>query len=181
MAFQSSGSIPIELCTPNNPGPKNSTMHRIMIWKIEWQMIDRHIWAVIIFSVREYGILNSSYSAGGSVANARAARVSMIKLTQSIWTGVNGDSLITAAPRKAIKIATTLTVSWNCRNFLIQSKMFLPYLMAVMILLKLSSRRIIPAAYFATSVPAIPIANPISAFLRAGASFDPSPVIATTF
>lgn len=37
-----------------------------------------------------------------------------------------------------------------------------------------------PEAYFATSVPAIPIAKPISAFLRAGASFVPSPVIATT-
>lgn len=36
------------------------------------------------------------------------------------------------------------------------------------------------AAYFATSVPAIPIANPISAFFKAGASFVPSPVTATT-
>jgi hypothetical protein len=59
--------------------------------------------------------------------------------------------------------------------------MFLPYLTAVMIELKLSSSRMIPAAYFATYVPAIPIANPISAFLRAGASLVPSPVIATTF
>lgn len=32
----------------------------------------------------------------------------------------------------------------------------------------------------ATSVPAIPMANPTSAFLRAGASFVPSPVTATT-
>lgn len=47
--------------------------------------------------------------------------------------------------------------------------------------LKLSSNKIIPDAYLATYVPAIPIANPISAFLRAGASFVPSPVIATTF
>ncbi len=39
----------------------------------------------------------------------------------------------------------------------------------------------IPAAYFATYVPAIPIANPISAFFKAGASLVPSPVIATTF
>ena len=33
----------------------------------------------------------------------------------------------------------------------------------------------------ATSVPAIPIAKPISAFFKAGASFVPSPVTATTF
>lgn len=36
-------------------------------------------------------------------------------------------------------------------------------------------------AYFATSVPLIPIANPTSAFFKAGASFVPSPVTATTF
>jgi hypothetical protein len=46
--------------------------------------------------------------------------------------------------------------------------------------LKLSSSKIIPEACLATYVPAIPMANPISAFLRAGASFVPSPVIATT-
>jgi len=38
----------------------------------------------------------------------------------------------------------------------------------------------ISAAYFATSVPAIPIANPTSALLSAGASLVPSPVTATT-
>ena len=36
------------------------------------------------------------------------------------------------------------------------------------------------AASRATSVPAMPIAKPTSAFLRAGASFVPSPVTATT-
>ena len=85
------------------------------------------------------------------------------------------------APIKATEIATILTVNWNCKNFLIQSKIFLPYFTAVTILLKLSSNKIIPAAYLATCVPAIPMANPISAFFKAGASFVPSPVIATTF
>lgn len=85
------------------------------------------------------------------------------------------------APKNAINIATMLTVNWNCKNFLIQSNIFLPYLAAVTILPKLSSSKIIPAAYFAISTPAIPIANPISAFLRAGASLPPSPVIATTW
>lgn len=36
------------------------------------------------------------------------------------------------------------------------------------------------AAYRATYVPVIPIANPTSAFFKAGASFVPSPVTATT-
>jgi len=47
--------------------------------------------------------------------------------------------------------------------------------------LKLSSSKMIAADYLATYVPAIPIANPTSAFLRAGASFVPSPVTATTY
>lgn len=94
--------------------------------------------------------------------------------------GLRGDSLRTAAPANARIKAQTLTVSWNCKNFLIESKMFRPHFIAVTIELKLSSRRMIPEAYFATSVPAIPIAKPISAFLSAGASLVPSPVIATT-
>ena len=47
--------------------------------------------------------------------------------------------------------------------------------------LKLSSNNIIAAASLATSVPAIPIANPTSAFFNAGASLVPSPVTATTW
>ncbi len=64
-------------------------------------------------------------------------------------------------------------------NFLTPSKTFLPHLIAVIILLKLSSIIMIPEASFAISVPYIPIAKPILAVLRAGASFDPSPVTAT--
>ena len=45
---------------------------------------------------------------------------------------------------------------------------------------KLSSARIMSAASRETSVPVIPIAMPMSAALRAGASLTPSPVIATT-
>ncbi len=59
--------------------------------------------------------------------------------------------------------------------------MFLPHKTALTIELKLSSMRIIAAASLATSVPQIPMANPTSAFLRAGASLVPSPVTATTF
>ena len=60
-------------------------------------------------------------------------------------------------------------------------------MIALTIELKLSSNKIISQASLATYVPAIPIANPTSAFLRAGASFVPiklkyipSPVTATT-
>ncbi len=51
---------------------------------------------------------------------------------------------------------------------------------AFTILAKESSRIIISAACLATSVPVIPIANPTSAFFKAGASLVPSPVTATT-
>ena len=44
---------------------------------------------------------------------------------------------------------------------------------------KLSSVRITSEASFATSVPTIPIETPMSACFSAGASFTPSPVIAT--
>ena len=46
---------------------------------------------------------------------------------------------------------------------------------------KLSSVRIISAASLVTSVPVIPIATPMSALVSAGASFTPSPVMATMF
>ena len=51
---------------------------------------------------------------------------------------------------------------------------------ALTIEVKLSSIIKISAAYLATSVPAIFIAKPTSAHFKAGASFVPSPVTATT-
>ena len=45
--------------------------------------------------------------------------------------------------------------------------------------LKLSSASTITEASLATSVPAMPIAMPMCACCSAGASFTPSPVIAT--
>jgi len=57
--------------------------------------------------------------------------------------------------------------------------MLLPYLRAVIIDAKLSSKSTISQAFLATSVPVIPIANPTLAFERAGASLVPSPVTAT--
>jgi hypothetical protein len=57
--------------------------------------------------------------------------------------------------------------------------MFLPYLRAVMIEAKLSSRRMISEAPLAISVPVIPIEKPTLALAKAGASLVPSPVTAT--
>ena len=59
------------------------------------------------------------------------------------------------------------------------SKIARPSLTALTIDAKLSSVKIISAASFATSVPVIPIAIPMFAFFKAGASLTPSPVTAT--
>jgi hypothetical protein len=64
--------------------------------------------------------------------------------------GFRGDSLKMAPPKKAMTKATKLTVNWNWRNFLMESKMFLPHFMAVTIDRKLSSKRIMPEASLAT-------------------------------
>ena len=59
--------------------------------------------------------------------------------------------------------------------------MFRPFSTALTIVAKLSSVSTIAAASFATSLPVIPMATPISDCFSAGASFTPSPVIATIF
>ena len=56
----------------------------------------------------------------------------------------------------------------------------LPHLIPLIIVAKLSSVRIISAAFLETSEPVIPIAIPTSALVKAGASFIPSPVTPTT-
>ena len=61
------------------------------------------------------------------------------------------------------------------------SKIARPPLIASIIVTKLSSASTISAVSRVTSVPFMPIAMPTSAFLIAGASFMPSPVIAITY
>ena len=79
-------------------------------------MMFLHITGFTIFSKRDYGSRKSKESLGGSVAKASAAKVSMIKLTQSIWTAVSGGSVKMSEPEKTMKSATRLTVIWNYKN-----------------------------------------------------------------
>ncbi|KAK2186780.1 hypothetical protein NP493_189g03019 [Ridgeia piscesae] len=76
-------------------------------------------------------------------------------------------------------ISGMLLVSVYAIDFFKLSKMRRPSSTPVTIEAKLSSSRIMSAACLLTSLPAIPIATPISAFLRAGESLTPSPVTAT--
>lgn len=57
---------------------------------------------------------------------------------------------------KATMTATTLTVSWNCKNLAMESYTLRPHITAFTIDEKLSSVRMMSDASFATSVPAIP-------------------------
>jgi hypothetical protein len=68
-----------------------------------------HIFSVTIGLSFLYGYLLRISSAGGSVANARAPRVSIIKFTQSIYTALRGESLRITDPKNTIAIATMLT------------------------------------------------------------------------
>lgn len=66
---------------------------------------------VIRYSVLPYGYLLSRSSVGFSVASAKAANVSIIRLTHSIYIAFNGDSLKITPPKNAMNIATTFTVN----------------------------------------------------------------------
>lgn len=59
-------------------------------WYILWPIIFLHMVLVIKLTLLPTGGLFISPSLGGSVANANAPRVSIIKLTQSNWTAVRG-------------------------------------------------------------------------------------------
>ena len=70
-----------------------------------------HMTESTILSFLVDGCLNMIDSLGGSVARAIEAKVSMMRLTQSICTAFNGVSSNTIDPTKTMNIATTLTVS----------------------------------------------------------------------
>ena len=163
-----------------NLGAKKYNITKRIIWHKLWIIICFHILPLIIDSFLFVGSRCKSSSYGGSVAKAKEPKESIIRLTQSIWIGVNGVSFPTQAHINTSIQAQKLTDNWNCKNLRILSYIFLPYIIAVTIELKLLSIITISEASLAISVPAN-IANPTSDFDKAGASFVPSPVTATTF
>ena len=58
-----------------------------------------------------YGGLSNTINEGGSVAKAKDANVSIIKLTQSIYIELRGLLFNTTAPKNAINNATIFTVN----------------------------------------------------------------------
>ena len=76
-----------------------------------WNKMFLNITGVMIDSSFGYGCLSKISSGGASVARARAAKVSIIRLIQRIWTALRGVSIVTTALKNTMKQATTLTVS----------------------------------------------------------------------
>ena len=93
------------------------------------------------------------------------------------WIGIGNIKIIVV---RIATISTMLHANKKEMYFLIFSKMIRPSRTASTIVPKASSVKIMSEASLATSVPRIPIATPISAPFKAGASLTPSPVIATT-
>ena len=117
---------------------------------------------------------------GFSAPSARAGSMSVPRSTASICIIVSGSGIFRRINARYGTASGILDAKIYVMNFLIFSYTVLPSSTALTIVAKLSSSRTISDASFATSVPEIPIAIPISAFLSAGASLTPSPVTATT-
>ena len=108
-----------------------------------------------------------------------AGRESVTRLINRRCTGANGVGSAIRDVYKTLKIPAMLPDSRNLIAFRILRYTFRPLATALIIVAKLSSVRIMEAASLETSVPIFPMATPMSAFLRAGASLTPSPVMAT--
>ena len=100
------------------------------------------------------------------------------RLINSRCTGAKGNGSALIDVYSTQRIPAIFPDNKNWMEFLIFRYTFLPFATALIIVAKLSSVKIMAAASLETSVPAFPIAIPMSAFFKAGASFTPSPVIA---
>jgi hypothetical protein len=81
-----------------------------MIFQIEIPMICLQTVGVRIYLLSLLSYLITELS-GGSVANAKAAKVSMIKLIHKSYTPENGDSLNMIEPIKTVTKTEILTVT----------------------------------------------------------------------
>jgi hypothetical protein len=93
------------------PGKQKMQRARRMIWKIACPKIFLHMISFTIEADFGYGALLRMSFIGGSVAKASAPKVSITKLTQSIWTALSGESLKMADPKKTMAMAVRFTAS----------------------------------------------------------------------
>ena len=125
------------------------------------------------------GFLCMMSLAGGSRLSASAGKVSLTRLIQRMCMGSRGIPRLLIEVTKSSSTSPRLVDSRKRMVFRMLSYMRRPSATADTMVTKLSSESIMSEASLATSVPVMPMETPMSAFLSAGASFTPSPVIAT--
>ena len=131
-------------------------------------------------SLREMGFRFIMRLSDSSLARASPGMPSPSTLIMSSISGVKGSSQPINCANSITSISDMLHTSKKYTSLRMFENMFLPSATASIMVENLSSVRIILAALLETSVPFMPIATPTSAAFNAGASFTPSPVIATT-
>ncbi|KAH3670578.1 hypothetical protein OGAPHI_001093 [Ogataea philodendri] len=134
---------------------------------------------VRIRSDRDLGGLFITSWSTGSTPSDWAGGPSIRMLIHRICMAFSGFGRLNKVDTAISDSAATDVDSWNVRKFWMLLKIPLPSLMACKIVEKSSSVSTMSAASLATSVPFLPIAIPMSASFKAGASFTPSPVMAT--
>lgn len=96
--------------------PAKYKMNVTTSWYIDCPIIIFHIVAVMRGADFGSGLRFKIVGPGPSVAKARAAKVSMIRLTQSSWTAVRTEVSLSfeTAETKVNATAVMFTVIWNC-------------------------------------------------------------------
>ena len=125
------------------------------------------------------GLRFIKFSSQGSTPKAIAGKESVTRFTHKSCIGQRGVAQPIKRAVKIVIISPMFEDSRKCTDFFMFSYISRPDATAFTMVAKLSSASIISPAALATSVPPSPIAQPISAVFKAGASFTPSPVIAT--
>lgn len=116
----------------------------------------------------------------GSKASIRPRATAVVMLIHRIWVGRIGR---VAPSRIAVRMTSPSPMfvgRVHTMNLVRLSKTPRPSSTPASMVAKSSSVSTISAASLATSVPLHPIATPMFAWRRAGASLTPSPVMATT-
>ena len=93
--------------------PANASTKVTANWKIDWPRIIFHISRLIMDAAFGSGFLSSSFKLGGSVARAKAANVSWMRLTHKSCTAVSTDSSCPLAMQDTAANKTALTLTVN--------------------------------------------------------------------
>mmetsp|Transcript_120295 Transcript_120295/g.285840 ORF Transcript_120295/g.285840 Transcript_120295/m.285840 type:complete len:212 (+) Transcript_120295:966-1601(+) len=101
------------------------------------------------------------------------------KRFNSCTVGCRGVTMPRAMEIMRLTISPNLRLRFATTYFCTLPKMRRPSSIANTMVEKLSSMSTRSLAFWVTAVPVMPMATPTSAFLKAGASLTPSPVIAT--